>query len=91
MFDPRLKSRKKFWKYLEQFLNYYENLPLKRDQNLLKMLVIFRVNNVLQKNLNLTFFVIYSYQINILPSTSEHQMKKFINIHAIIEKNVQLV
>ena len=72
MFDPRVKSRKKFWKYLEQYVNYYENLPLKRDQNLLKMLVIFRVINVLQKNLNLTFFVIYSYKINILPSTWDH-------------------
>ena len=50
------------------------------------MLVIFRVINVLQKNLNLTFFVIYSYKINILPSTWNHQIKKFINIHAIIEK-----
>ena len=67
-------------------VNYYENLPLKRDQNLLKMLVIFSVIKVLQKNLNLTFFVIYSYKINILPSTWDHQIREFINIHAIIEK-----
>ena len=46
------------------------------------MLVIFRVINVLQKNLSLTFIVIYSYKINILPSTWDHQIKKFINIHA---------
>ena len=72
--------------FLEQFVNYYENLPLKRDQNLLKMLVIFRVINVLQKNVNLTFFLIYSSKIKILPSTWDHQIKKFINIHAIIEK-----
>ena len=36
MFDPSLKSRKKFWKFLEQLANYYEDLPLERDQKLCK-------------------------------------------------------
>ena len=63
-------------------------MPLKRDQNLLKMLVIFRVIKVLQKNFNSTFFVIYSYKINILPSTWDHQIKNCINIHAIIKKKM---
>ena len=72
MFDPRVKSRKKFWKYLKQFENYYEDLPLKRDQKLLKMLIIFSVINIFQKDRNLMFFVIYSYKINILPSTWDH-------------------
>ena len=45
---------------------------LKRDQKLLKILIIFRVINIFQKYRNLTFFVIYSYKINILPSTWDH-------------------
>ena len=72
MFDPRVKSRKKFSKYLNQLKNYYENLALKRDQKLFKLLIIFRVITIFQKDRNLTFFVIYSYKINILPSTWDH-------------------
>ena len=72
MFDPKVKSRKKFWKYLEKLRNHYEDLSLKRDQKLLKMLIIFRVINIFQKDRNLTFFVIYSYKINILSSTWNH-------------------
>ena len=47
-----------FWKYLERLANYHEDLPLKRDQKLLKLLIIFRVINIFQKDQNLTFFVI---------------------------------
>ena len=72
MFDPKVKSRKTFWKYLEQLENYYEDLSLKRDQTLLKMFIIFRVINIFQKDRNLTFIVIYSYKINIFPSTWDH-------------------
>ena len=50
------------------------------------MLIIFRIIKILQKNRNLTFFVIFSYKANILPLTWDHQMPHFINIHAIIEK-----
>ena len=50
------------------------------------MLVIFRIINVFEKDRNLTFFVIYSYKINILPSAWDHQMQNFINIFVIIEK-----
>ena len=52
--------------------NYYENLPFKLDQTFFKMLIIFRDINIFQKDRNFTFFVIYSYKINILSSTWDH-------------------
>ena len=70
--DPRVKYTKKFWEYLEQLGNYHEDSPLKWDQKHLEMLIIFRVINIFQKDWNFTFFVIYSYKINILPSAWDH-------------------
>ena len=52
------------------------------------MLTIFRFINIFQKDLNLTCYVMYSYKINILASTWDHWIKKFSNIHAIIEKKI---
>ena len=41
--------------------------------------------NIFQKDPNLIFFVIFSYKINILPSTWDHWLKIVINVHAIIK------
>ena len=38
----------------------------------MKILVIFKVINVFQKDQNLKFFVIYFDEINILPSAWDH-------------------
>ena len=46
MFDPMVEPRKNFWKYLDQWINYYENLPLKQKRKLLKILIIFRDINI---------------------------------------------
>ena len=54
------------------------------------MLIIFIIINFFQKDRNLTFFVIYYYKINIFPSTWDHKMQNFINIHAIIEKKCSI-
>ena len=72
MFNPKGKSSEKFWKYFEQLKNCYENLPLKQDHKLYKMLIIFRVINIFQQDRNLTFFVIYFHKINILSSAWDH-------------------
>ena len=53
-------------------INYDEDLPLKQDQNLFKMLIIYRIINIFQKDRNLTIFVISSNKINILPSAWDH-------------------
>ena len=55
--------------YLDQLVNYSEDLFLKRDRKLSKILIIFRIINIFQKYRNLTLFVIFFDKINIFPST----------------------
>ena len=52
--------------------NYDEDLPLKPDRNLLKILFFLRILNVVEKNRNLTFFVIYFCEIYVLPLSWDH-------------------
>ena len=67
-----VESRTKFENYLDQLAKYSKDLPSKRGRKLLKILIIFRVINIFQIDRNFAFFVIYSYKINILPSTWDY-------------------
>ena len=52
------------------------------------MQIIFRVIKIFQKDRNLTFFLIYLYEINILPSAWDHYIQNFIKIHVIIRRKM---